>query len=107
MSTGCWAARGRRSRSLVHDDVVKELSMTTMIDVEQELKRLYRAGGSPELVDVPELSFLMIDGRGDPNSSARFQEAVQALYGVSYTLKSAFKRAGEPDYRVAPLEGLW
>ena len=49
----------------------------------------------------------MVDGQGDPNVSSRFQEAVQALYACSYTLKFALKRAGGPVYRVAPLEGLW
>jgi hypothetical protein len=81
--------------------------MTTASDLEQELKQLYRARQTPELVEVPELSFLMIDGHGDPNISDRYRDAVQALYGVSYTLKFALKRAGGPDYRVAPLEGLW
>ncbi|SRR5581483_1794127 len=72
-----------------------------------EVDRLYRAGPSPELIDVPELNFLMIDGHGDPNVSPRFQEAIQALYGVSYALKFALKRSGGPDYKVPPLEGLW
>ena len=69
--------------------------------------RLYRARQAPELVDVPRFRFLMVDGHGDPNTSTRFQEAVQALYSSSYALKFALKRAGGADYRVAPLEGLW
>jgi hypothetical protein len=81
--------------------------MMTAIEIGQELNRLYRARQTPELVEVPELSFLMIDGQGDPNVSERYREAIQALYGVSYTLKFALKRAGGPEYRVAPLEGLW
>jgi hypothetical protein len=55
----------------------------------------------PEFVDVPELSFLMIDGHGDPNRSPRYQAAVEALYAVSYALKIAIKRAGGPDDRTA------
>jgi hypothetical protein len=81
--------------------------MTARIDPKRELKQLYSAGQAPEFVDVPELSFLMIDGHGDPNRSLRYQAAVEALYAVSYTLKFAIKRAGGPDYTVAPLEGLW
>jgi hypothetical protein len=69
--------------------------------------RLYRARQTPELIDVPELTFLMIDGHGDPNVSDRYREGIQALYAVSYTLKFAIKRAGGPDHRVGPLEGLW
>ena len=81
--------------------------MTAKIDPQRELKHLYSARQVPGLVDVPELSFLMVDGHGDPNRSPRYQAAVQALYAVSYTLKFAIKRAGGPDYTVAPLEGLW
>jgi hypothetical protein len=81
--------------------------MTAKIDPKRQLKQLYSARQAPELVDVPELSFLMIDGHGDPNRSPRYQAAVEALYAVSYTLKFAIKRGGGPDYTVAPLEGLW
>jgi hypothetical protein len=81
--------------------------MTAKIDPKRELRQLYSARPTPEFVDVPELSFLMIDGHGDPNRSPRYQAAVEALYAVSYALKFAIKRAGGPDYTVAPLEGLW
>ena len=35
------------------------------------------------------MRFLMVDGSGDPNTSQDFQDAIQALYSVSYTLKFA------------------
>ena len=57
------------------------------------------------VVEVPRLSFLMIDGQGDPNGPA-FAEATAWLYSVSYTLKFVSKADGR-DYGVAPLEGLW
>ena len=52
--------------------------------------------------------YLMVDGQGDPNTSQAYQEAVGALYSVSYTLKFMVKK-GEMmiDYKVMPLEGLW
>jgi hypothetical protein len=81
--------------------------MSAKIDPKRELRWLYSARQTPELVDVPELSFLMIDGHGDPNRSPRYEAAVEALYAVSYALKFAIKRASGPDYTVAPLEGLW
>ena len=38
-------------------------------DYERELKELYGPrAGPPAIVDVPELSFLMVDGMGDPNT---------------------------------------
>ncbi len=62
----------------------------------------------PALVDVPALSFLMLDGSGDPNTSPEYQEAVQALYGLSYACKFALKKGPSGlDYAVMPLEGLW
>jgi hypothetical protein len=60
------------------------------------------------VVDVPALTFFMIDGTGDPNTAQAYQEAVEALYAASYTLKFMLKRGPEAiDYRVMPLEGLW
>ncbi len=81
--------------------------MTIGTGPELELRRLYRARRTPEFVEVPELSFLMIDGHGDPNTSERYRQAVQALYAASYTLKFALKKQRGLDYRVSPLEGLW
>jgi len=79
------------------------------IDYKKELKHLYRASAKKvEIVDVPEMNFLMIDGVGDPNTSQEFQEAVEALFSVSYTLKFMIKKGElEVDYGVLPLEGLW
>lgn len=73
-----------------------------------ERERLYKtARRDPELVQIPEMTFVMIDGHGDPNTSADFGHAIQLLYTISYTLKFALKKEGAPLYRVAPLEGLW
>ncbi len=54
------------------------------------------------------MNFLMIGGAGDPNTSQEYKGAIEALYGVSYTLKFMVKK-GKPamDYAVMPLEGLW
>lgn len=79
------------------------------IDFKKELKNLYNPSkGKVEIVDVPEMNFLMIDGRGDPNTSRDYKEAVEALYAVSYTLKFMIKKSDlQIDYGVMPLEGLW
>ena len=59
-------------------------------------------------VTVPPLSYLMVDGVGDPNTSPAYREAVEALFSVSYAVKFARKRSTPPlDYAVMPLEGLW
>lgn len=81
---------------------------TMKVDFKREFKELYAAPREPVLIDVPDLSFLMIDGRGDPSTAPEYTQAIEALYSVAYTLKFTLKRAAEPfDYAVMPLEGLW
>ncbi len=79
------------------------------IDLKKELKQLYTASAkSVERVTVPQLRYLMMDGKGDPNSSPEYAQAVEALFSVSYTAKFAVKKGAEKlDYAVMPLEGLW
>jgi len=84
------------------------------LDLIKELKTLYSSSADAiELVKVPRFSFVMVDGvlkAGQrPASSPEFQEAVGALYALSYSLKFASKlrKANPIDYRIMPLEGLW
>jgi len=79
------------------------------IDLKKEWKSLYSASArKPALIDVPKIKYLMIDGSGDPNTSPRFHGAIEALYGVAYTLKFSLKLGPEKiDYPVMPLDGLW
>jgi hypothetical protein len=80
---------------------------TERYDVKRELKQLYAPKNTDwALVDVPEQQFIAIDGRGDPNTSTTYANAVEALYSVAYTIKFASKREGR-DFVVGPLEGLW
>src|SRR5512132_4731772 len=106
-----WLSGGRDQNSGVDGGSDEGAAMTqaTKVDLRREPKTLYGPpAGRPMLVDVPELSFLMVDGHGDPNLSRDYRDAVQALFAVSYAVKFAVKRApGGIDYRVMPLEGLW
>jgi hypothetical protein len=78
-------------------------------DLRKELKTLYLPSAKTIAeVEVPPLTYLMIDGRGDPNTSAGYAAAVEALFSVSYTAKFMLKKGPEKrDYAVMPLEGLW
>jgi len=85
--------------------------MSTHIAVqvrELNAERPYEATArSPELVRVPGLTFIEVDGHGDPNTSTEYRDAIQALYGLSYTLKFGVKKELGINYRVGALEGLW
>lgn len=68
----------------------------------------YRAKrGEFQIIDVPPLQYLMVDGAGDPNTSPMFADAVSALFPVAYTLKFASRESLGIDTVVMPLEGLW
>lgn len=79
------------------------------IDYKKQLKHLYGPSARKvEIVEAPQMNFLVVDGEGDPNTSQSFSDAIEALYPVSYTLKFMAKK-GEigVDYGVLPLEALW
>lgn len=79
------------------------------VDLKKELKHLYRTSAKEVVqVEVPGLRFLMIDGKGDPNTSEAYANAVEALFSVSYTARFMVKKGAQGiDYAVMPLEGLW
>ena len=73
-------------------------------------KALYLPGAQPTVIDVPEYSYFVLSGRGNPNLQP-FADAVGALYALSYTVKMLPKKGPAPDgyyeYTVFPLEGIW
>lgn len=78
------------------------------IDFRKVLKAFYApVSRTFEIVDVPAMQFVMVDGAGDPNSSAAYSAGLSWLYSVSYAIKFASKQALERDYVVPPLEALW
>jgi hypothetical protein len=80
----------------------------TKVDFKKTLKHLYAPGKKDfELIEVPTMQFLMVDGHGDPNTAQSYQEALEALYAVAYKTKFISKQELERDYTVPPLEGLW
>jgi hypothetical protein len=80
-------------------------------DFKKEYKELYSPKTAPSVIDVPTMTFIMIDGAGDPNTSVAYQNAMEILYGLSYTVKMSKlgdkQLEGYFDFVVPPLEGLW
>ena len=84
------------------------------LDLRKKYKPLYQPSEKKvEVVDVPALKFVMIDGQIEPGmapgTSPVFHEAMMAAYGISFTLKFMSKlRIENPiDYSVMALEALW
>ena len=80
-------------------------------DFKKEFKDLYMPKSKPMLIEVPSMSFIMVDGKGDPNNNEDFQQAVEVLYGLSFAIKMSKMKGNQPEgyfeYTVPPLEGLW
>ena len=80
------------------------------LDYKKEYKDLYQPS-KPMIINVPEMTFIAVDGCGDPNTSAEYKEALEILYGLSFTIKMSKMNGTQPEgyfeYVVPPLEGLW
>ncbi|WP_249315410.1 GyrI-like domain-containing protein [Bacillus sp. FJAT-49711] len=84
--------------------------MSKKVDYKKDFKHLYMPKTVPEILDVPKLPFIMVDGSGDPNEE-EFGKAIEALYSLSYAVRMSYKSddvpAGYYEYTVFPLEGVW
>lgn len=80
------------------------------VDFRKDYKELYLPKNEPVLIDVPTMSFVMLEGQGDPNGE-EFALATAALYSLSYAVKMSYKSSNPPEgyyeYTVFPLEGVW
>ncbi len=81
--------------------------MSDKVDLKKSLDCFRAPIGEFRLLEVPDLSYLMVDGHGAPGASAQYTGALEALYPVAYKLKFASKLDLGRDYVVPPLEGLW
>ena len=76
----------------------------------KEAKALYQVKARPTILQIPGQSYIVIDGKGDPNQED-FSERVGALYALAYAIKMKYKKAPRDqvytDFTVFPLEGLW
>lgn len=85
-----------------------EESAVQTYDIKKQRRKLYAPRPDDfEIVEVPSLGFLMVDGHGDPNTSTAYREAVEVLYTTSYAVRAVAKSRLGRVHTVGPLEGLW
>lgn len=83
------------------------------LDYKKEYKDLYLPKTKPMLIDVPNMKFIIVQGKGNPNQieNGEYQEAISLLYSLSFTIKMSKmgenKIDGYFEYVVPPLEGFW
>ena len=83
-----------------------------IFDLKKEYKEYYRPKNKPEIINIPSFNYIAVRGKGNPNEEdGSYQQAIQVLYAVAYTLKMSYKTDHKIDgffeYVVPPLEGFW
>jgi len=82
------------------------MTTATAVDVAADVAALFKASrGKVVLLDVPELLFASVDGRGAPGDES-FAQAVGGLYTIAYGVRFALRDKGV-DEKVSALEALW
>ena len=81
-------------------------------DYKKEYREFYMPKNKPEIVDIPEMKFIAVRGKGNPNEEGGdYKAAIGLLYGIAFTIKMSKKGnhqiEGYFDYVVPPLEGFW
>lgn len=81
-------------------------------DYKKECKEYYLPKNVPNIVKIPQMNFIAVKGKGNPNElNGEYQSAISLLYAVAFTLKMSYKTDYKIDgyfpYVVPPLEGFW
>lgn len=81
-------------------------------DYKKEYKEFYLPPKKPGIIDIPEMNYIAVRGKGDPNEpEGEYKTAISLLYSIAFTIKMSYKGNHKIDgyfsYVVPPLEGLW
>lgn len=81
-------------------------------DFKKEEKQFYKPGRKPKLIDIPKMTYIAVQGKGDPNiEGSEYKQSIQLLYSIAYTIKMSkmgtHKIKDYFDFVVPPLEGFW
>lgn len=74
-------------------------------NLKKEDPRYYTAKFSPEIIEVQEVSYISLQGSGEPGGE-KYQDSVCAIFTLAYQLKSDYKKKGL-DFSVPNLEATW
>lgn len=81
-------------------------------DYKKEYKEFYLPKNQPEIVTVPAMNYIAVQGKGDPNAEgSEYKDSLELLYPIAFTIKMSkmtdHRIEGYFDYVVPPLEGFW
>jgi hypothetical protein len=74
-------------------------------------KDFYKQSKKIRYIDVTKMTYLTVDGVGDPNTNTEFKQAIELLYKFSYFIRMSYKKNIDIEnfkiYNVGPLEGIY
>ena len=81
-------------------------------DFKKEYKEFYMPKNKPSIIDIPEMNYLAVRGKGNPNDEdSEYKDSIGLLYAIAFTIKMSYKGDHKIDgyfeYVVPPLEGFW
>lgn len=81
-------------------------------DYKKEYKEFYLPKKKPQIVDIPQMNFIAVRGKGNPNDEdGEYKQAIGILYAIAFTIKMSkmtdYKIDGYFEYVVPPLGGFW
>ncbi len=81
-------------------------------DYKKEYKEFYMPKNRPTIVKIPEMNYIAVRGKGNPNDeNSEYKALIGLLYAIAFTIKMSYKGTHKIDgyfeYVVPPLEGFW
>ena len=81
-------------------------------DYKKEYKEFYMPKKKPGIVEIPEMNYIAVRGKGNPNDeNGEYKKSISLLYAIAFTIKMSYKGSykidGYFEYVVPPLEGFW
>ena len=81
-------------------------------DYKKEYKEFYMPKNKPGIIEIPEMNYIAVTGKGNPNDeNGEYKDSIGLLYGIAFTIKMSYKGPHKIDgyfeYVVPPLEGFW
>jgi len=78
-----------------------------MAEREKTEKKPYQPMTNPEIINVLDMPFVMIDGRGSPGNSGEYADAIKILDGIVKEIGNYIECYGASGNYRAPLDILW
>ena len=61
-------------------------------DYKKEYKEFYLPPKKPGIIEIPQMNYIAVSGRGNPNEpEGEYKAAMGMLYGIAFTIKMSYK----------------